>query len=98
VPDDRAPVSPRSSRGCSPVTTAPRTTLPPAIIASTWPTGVVVFYFYLFYLWDDGYGPGSMKVCTYFRYAIKVNGPARAKRRAAAAGMPRPAPSTLSPS
>jgi hypothetical protein len=47
---------------------------------------VSVFYFYV---WDDGFGPGFIKVCTYFPYPIKVwvNGHEWAKRQAAAAGI-----------
>ena len=44
---------------------------------------------YYFYLWDDEFGPGFIKVCTYFPYPIKVwvNGHEWAKRQADKAGI-----------
>jgi hypothetical protein len=47
---------------------------------------VTCFYFYL---WDDDFGPGFIKVCTYFPYPIKVwvNGHEWAKRQAVHAGL-----------
>ena len=47
---------------------------------------VSVFYFYL---WDADFGPGFIKVCTYFPYPIKVwiNGHEWAKQQAAKAGL-----------
>ena len=40
--------------------------------------------FYYFYLWDDDFGPGFIKICSYFPYPIKVwvNGHEWAKRQA----------------
>jgi hypothetical protein len=48
---------------------------------------VTVFYFYI---WDDRFGPGFIKMCTYFPYPAKVwlNGNEWAKRQASAAGVP----------
>ena len=42
-----------------------------------------------FYLWDNDFGPGFIKVCTYFPYPIKVwlNGHEWAKRQADQAGV-----------
>jgi hypothetical protein len=42
-----------------------------------------------FYLWDNDFGPGFIKICTYFPYPVKVwlNGHEWAKRQAAAAGI-----------
>ena len=47
---------------------------------------VTCFYFYL---WDEQFGPGFIKVCAYFPYPIKVwlNGHEWAKREALAAGI-----------
>jgi hypothetical protein len=47
---------------------------------------VTCFYFYL---WDTDFGPGFIKVCTYFPYPIKVwlNGHEWAKRQATHAGI-----------
>ncbi|HEY1279403.1 MAG TPA: hypothetical protein VGF22_06995 [Acidimicrobiales bacterium] len=47
---------------------------------------VSVFYFYI---WDDDFGPGFIKVCTYFPYPAKVwvNGHEWAKRQAHKAGV-----------
>jgi len=47
---------------------------------------VSVYYFYLF---DDEFGPGFIKVCTYFPYPVKVwvNGHEWAKRQAARSGV-----------
>jgi hypothetical protein len=47
---------------------------------------VSVFYVYI---WDEQFGPGFIKVCTYFPYPIKVwvNGHEWAKRQALAAGI-----------
>jgi hypothetical protein len=47
---------------------------------------VTCFYFYL---WDNDFGPGFIKVCAYFPYPVKVwlNGHEWAKRQAAAAGI-----------
>lgn len=47
---------------------------------------VSVFYFYL---WDDEFGPGFIKVCSYFPYPAKVwlNGHEWAKRQATKAGL-----------
>jgi hypothetical protein len=44
---------------------------------------------YYFYLWDAGFGPAFIKVCTYFPYPAKVwvNGHEWAKRQAARAGI-----------
>jgi hypothetical protein len=44
---------------------------------------------YYFYLWDAGFGPAFIKVCSYFPYPAKVwvNGHEWAKRQAAAAGI-----------
>ena len=43
---------------------------------------------YYFYLWDQQWGPGFIKVCAYFPYPVKVwvNGHEWAKRQAARAG------------
>ena len=47
---------------------------------------VSVFYFYI---WDDDFGPGFIKLCSYFPYPAKVwvNGHEWAKRQAARAGL-----------
>ena len=47
---------------------------------------VSVFYFYI---WDDDFGPGFIKLCTYFPYPAKVwvNGHEWAKRQATKAGI-----------
>ena len=47
---------------------------------------VTCFYFYL---WDNDFGPGFIKVCAYFPYPVKVwlNGHEWAKRQAIAAGI-----------
>lgn len=47
---------------------------------------VTCFYFYL---WDEDFGPGFIKVCAYFPYPIKVwlNGHEWAKRQATQAGI-----------
>lgn len=47
---------------------------------------VTCFYFYI---WDQDFGPGFIKVCTYFPYPVKVwlNGHEWAKRQATAAGI-----------
>jgi hypothetical protein len=47
---------------------------------------VTCFYFYL---WDNDFGPGFIKVCAYFPYPVKVwlNGHEWAKRQAAQAGI-----------
>ncbi|MGB7962845.1 MAG: hypothetical protein WCF12_07810 [Propionicimonas sp.] len=44
---------------------------------------------YYFYLWDDDFGPGFIKVCAYFPYPIRVwvNGHEWAKRQATHAGI-----------
>src|SRR5258708_9558146 len=44
---------------------------------------------YYFYLWDEGFGPAFIKVCSYFPYPAKiwVNGHEWAKRQAARAGI-----------
>jgi hypothetical protein len=44
---------------------------------------------FCFYLWDNDFGPGFIKVCAYFPYPIKVwlNGHEWAKRQAIAAGI-----------
>jgi hypothetical protein len=47
---------------------------------------VTVFYMYA---WDDDFGPGFIKICSYFRYPIKLwlNGHEWAKRQAVKAGI-----------
>lgn len=47
---------------------------------------VTVFYLYV---WDDDFGPGFIKICSYFPYPIKVwvNGHEWAKRQATKAGI-----------
>ena len=47
---------------------------------------VSVFYFYI---WDDDFGPGFIKICSYFPYPAKVwvNGHEWAKRQATRAGL-----------
>ena len=57
---------------------------------------VSVFYFYL---WDQEFGPGFIKVCTYFPYPMKiwVNGHEWAKRQAAKPGSGSPRCPTASP-
>jgi len=47
---------------------------------------VVVYYLYV---WDDDFGPGFIKICSYFPYPIKVwvNGHEWAKRQAVKAGI-----------
>lgn len=47
---------------------------------------VTTFYFYI---WDDDFGPGFIKLCTYFPYPAKVwvNGHEWAKRQATKAGI-----------
>jgi len=44
---------------------------------------------YYFYLWDEDFGPGLVKICAYFPYPAKiwVNGHEWAKRQAAHAGI-----------
>jgi hypothetical protein len=44
---------------------------------------------YYFYVWDQRWGPGFIKVCAYFPYPVKVwlNGHEHAKRAAATAGV-----------
>jgi hypothetical protein len=44
---------------------------------------------FYFYLWDNDFGPGFIKVCAYFPYPVKVwiNGHEWAKRQAIAAGI-----------
>ena len=44
---------------------------------------------YYFYLWDEDFGPGFIKICSYFPYPIKVwvNGHEWAKRQADRAGI-----------
>lgn len=44
---------------------------------------------YYFYLWDEQFGPGFVKMCTYFPYPAKLwcNGHEYAKRQAAKAGI-----------
>jgi hypothetical protein len=44
---------------------------------------------YYFYVWDQRWGPGFIKVCAYFPYPVKVwhNGHVHAKRAAASAGV-----------
>jgi hypothetical protein len=44
---------------------------------------------YYFYVWDQRWGPGFIKVCAYFPYPVKVwlNGHEHAKRAAASAGV-----------
>ena len=44
---------------------------------------------YYFYLWDDEFGPGFIKLCSYFPYPAKVwlNGHEWAKRQATKAGL-----------
>jgi hypothetical protein len=44
---------------------------------------------YYFYLWDDDFGPGFIKIATYFPYPMKVwlNGHEYAKRQCAKAGI-----------
>ena len=44
---------------------------------------------YYFYVWDERWGPGFIKVCAYFPYPVKVwlNGHEWAKREAARAGI-----------
>ncbi|MDP9185597.1 MAG: hypothetical protein M3O29_08025 [Actinomycetota bacterium] len=44
---------------------------------------------YYFYLWDDAFGPGFVKICAYFPYPAKIwiNGHEWAKRQAAHAGI-----------
>ena len=44
---------------------------------------------YYFYVWDDEFGPGFVKVCSYFPYPMKVwvNGHEWAKRQAVKAGL-----------
>ena len=44
---------------------------------------------YYFYVWDEWWGPGFIKVCAYFPYPVKVwlNGHEWAKRQAARAGI-----------
>src|SRR5258705_6165426 len=45
---------------------------------------------YYFYLWDAGFGPAFIKVCTYCPWPVKiwVNGHERAKQQARKAGLP----------
>jgi hypothetical protein len=47
---------------------------------------VTCFYFYV---WDEDFGPGFVKICSYFPYPVKVwvNGHEWAKRQATAAGI-----------
>jgi len=44
---------------------------------------------YYFYVWDERWGPGFIKVCAYFPYPVKVwlNGHEHSKRAAASAGV-----------
>jgi hypothetical protein len=44
---------------------------------------------YYFYLWDDDFGPGFIKICAYFPYPAKIwiNGHEWAKRQASHAGI-----------
>lgn len=44
---------------------------------------------YYFYLWDEDFGPGFIKICSYFPYPVKVwvNGHEWAKRQATKAGI-----------
>jgi len=44
---------------------------------------------YYFYIWDDDFGPGFIKICSYFPYPAKVwvNGHEWAKRQATKAGI-----------
>ena len=44
---------------------------------------------YYFYLWDEDFGPGFIKICAYFPYPAKIwiNGHEWAKRQAAQAGI-----------
>jgi hypothetical protein len=44
---------------------------------------------YYFYVWDDDFGPGFIKICSYFPYPAKVwvNGHEWAKRQASKAGL-----------
>ena len=44
---------------------------------------------YYFYLWDDEFGPGFIKICAYFPYPAKIwmNGHEWAKRQALHAGI-----------
>jgi hypothetical protein len=44
---------------------------------------------YYFYLWDDDFGPGFIKICAYFPYPAKIwiNGHEYAKRQATHAGI-----------
>lgn len=44
---------------------------------------------YYFYLWDDDFGPGFIKICSYFPYPVKVwvNGHEWAKRQATKRGI-----------
>ncbi len=44
---------------------------------------------YYFYIWDDDFGPGFVKICSYFPYPAKVwvNGHEWAKRQATKAGI-----------
>jgi len=44
---------------------------------------------YYFYLWDEDFGPGFIKICSYFPYPVKVwlNGHEFAKRQATKAGI-----------
>lgn len=64
----------------------------------TTPSGLPWFHFgradrrvtcFYFYLWDEDFGPGFIKVCAYFPYPIKVwiNGHEWAKRQAVKAGI-----------
>jgi hypothetical protein len=59
---------------------------PPSYVFAKADRRVTTFYFYI---WDDDFGPGFIKLCTYFPYPAKVwvNGHEWAKRQAARAGI-----------
>jgi hypothetical protein len=59
---------------------------PPSYVFAKADRRVTCFYFYV---WDEEFGPGFIKVCTYFPYPAKVwvNGHEWAKRQAAKAGI-----------
>src|SRR5258707_6801677 len=44
---------------------------------------------YYFYVWDEGWGPGFVKICAYFPYPVKVwlNGHEHSRQAAARAGI-----------
>jgi hypothetical protein len=54
---------------------------------------------YYFYVWDDDFGPGFVKVCAYFPYPMKIwlNGHEWAKRQAPTTGSSSPSCLTGSP-